>query len=53
MSVTEQNYIDRRQAVVDALVGLLQAADELGKDQQMVAAEVMIAFQTAAEKALA
>lgn len=51
--MTEQDYLDRRQAVVDSLVSLLQAADELGKDQQMVAAEVMIAFQQAAEKAFA
>jgi hypothetical protein len=47
--VTEADYQTRKQQVVDALVALLQCADELGKDQQLVAAEVLIAFQQAAE----
>ncbi len=45
----EQAYAAAKQKVIDALVELLTVADELEKDQQLVAAEVLLAFQQAVE----
>lgn len=51
--MTEADYQDLRDEVVEKLVELLKCADELGKAPELVAAEVMGAFQVAAQKALA
>lgn len=51
--VTEEGYMAARGRAVEALVELLKVADALGKEQQLVAMEVLGLFQKAAEEALA
>ena len=48
--MTEQEFQGLKDAAVAATVRMLEAADELGKDQSVVAMEFMGAFAAAAEK---
>lgn len=46
---TEEDYQAAKAFAIEGMVEMMRVADELGKDQMLVAADFMAAFQQAAQ----